>query len=47
LRHLGNAGWRWQSYAVVTYTKRASSIVRATHAVSVVTVTTVLIWARG
>jgi malonate transporter and related proteins len=29
------------------YTKRASSIVLATHAVSVVTVTMVLIWARG
>ncbi len=29
------------------YTKRASSIVLATHAVSVVTVTLVLIWARG
>lgn len=30
-----------------TYTRRASSIVLATHAISVVTVTAVLVWARG
>ena len=30
-----------------TYAKRASSIVLVTHAVSVVTVTAVLVWAKG
>jgi predicted permease len=30
-----------------TYTRRASSIVLATHAVSIVSVTAVLIWFRG